>query len=101
MTSTGTVSAWFDDQGWGVIASSDTPGGCWAHFSVLDLRGHHSLDPGEIVDFEWEEAEQDGCAYRAVEVRPGRPRTGAKATKTDTATNAYRSCLTITPDDGP
>jgi hypothetical protein len=65
------------------------------------MRGHHSLEPGEIVDFEWKVAEQDGCAYRAVEVRPRRPRTGAKATKTDTVTNAYLSRITITPDEGP
>jgi CspA family cold shock protein len=103
MTSSGTVSRWSDDEGWGVIASSDTPGGCWAHFSVLDLRGHHSLDPGEIVDFEWEEIEQDGYAYRAVQVRPRRALTGARATTTDTTTdtttNVYRSTLMITPDE--
>jgi CspA family cold shock protein len=29
-----------------------------------------SLDPGESVLFTWEEAEQDGYAYRALDVRP-------------------------------
>ena len=68
MTSIGTVSQWSEDEGWSVISSSDTPGGCWAHFSQLELPGYGSLEPGETVEFEWEQGEQDGFAYRAVRV---------------------------------
>ncbi|WP_157571633.1 hypothetical protein [Nocardioides alkalitolerans] len=30
-TTSGVVRAWYDDHGWGVLGSPDTPGGCWAH----------------------------------------------------------------------
>ena len=100
MTSIGTVSQWSEDEGWGVISSSETPGGCWAHFSQLELPGYRSLEAGEIVEFEWEQVEQDGFAYRAVQVHPKRPRTGVNAAETGTAITAYRSYLTITPDEG-
>jgi CspA family cold shock protein len=101
MSTLGTVSQWSDDEGWGVIASPDTPGGCWASFSHLGMPGYRSLEPGEIVEFEWEEGEQDGFAYRALQVRPRRAHTEPKATQIETATNAYRSHLTIAPDEGP
>ena len=83
-----------------MIASSYTLGGYWALFSQLELPGYRSLEAGEIVEFEWEQLEQDGFAYRAVQVPPRRPRTGANAAETGTAITAYRSYLTITPDEG-
>jgi CspA family cold shock protein len=87
--SVGTVRVWHHEQGWGVIDSPETPGGCWAHFSHLWNDGIPAAGPGEVVrvsggyrevfegetvDFEWEHPGQDGYAYRATTVRPrGRP----------------------------
>ena len=68
MTATGVVSEWDDDEGWGVVASDATPGGCWAHFSSVLTRGYRSLRPGETVSFEFEAVRQDGYDYRAVAV---------------------------------
>ena len=89
MSTVGTVRVWHRDEGWGVIDSPETPGGCWAHFSHLwnDLPPDHRAREvveisggfreafeGEHVDFEWEPANQDGYAFRAISVRPhGRP----------------------------
>jgi len=49
MRTTGTVREWHDDEGWGVIDSPDTPGGCWAHFSVVDMQGYRGLTYGSRV----------------------------------------------------
>lgn len=69
---TATVRAWHDEEGWGVLDSPETPGGCWAHFSTLELDGFRTLSPGRQVDLGWEAPgfEQDGYAYRAVTVVP-------------------------------
>jgi CspA family cold shock protein len=80
---------WHSEQGWGVIDSPETPGGCWVHFSHLWNDGIPEAGPGEVVevsggyrevfegetvDFEWEHAGQDGYAYRATTVQArGRP----------------------------
>ena len=64
----GLVRQWDDDEGWGVIDSSETPGGCWAHFSVVEVDGFRKLAAGEAVTFEFEAAEQDGFAFRATRV---------------------------------
>jgi CspA family cold shock protein len=61
-----TVREWDDEEGWGVLDSSQTPGGCWAHFSAVEMTGFQSLVAGQKVDLEWESAEQDGYQYRAV-----------------------------------
>ena len=87
MTSTGVIAMW-GDEGWGVVESPDTPGGCWVHVGHLwaitlpPTRRNESVhisrtgvpDPiaGETVDFEWERVRQDGYDYRAVSVRPRR-----------------------------
>ncbi|MFM9918730.1 cold shock domain-containing protein [Lacisediminihabitans sp. H27-G8] len=103
MSSLGTVAQWSDEDGWGVIASGETPGGCWTHFSALEMPGYRSLDVGELVDFHWEASDQDGFAYRAVRVQPRRPRTGETPTIIETPTvpasaaAPYRSTLRITP----
>ena len=44
MTTVGTVRRWHDEEGWGVIDSPDTPGGCWAHYSNVAVTGHESLN---------------------------------------------------------
>ncbi|WP_295017452.1 hypothetical protein [uncultured Micrococcus sp.] len=66
---------WHDDQGWGVLDSPDTPGGCWAHFSRLpDAGGLRAAAVGARVSFTFETLtvgqEQDGFLFRAVAVEP-------------------------------
>ena len=78
------------EEGWGVIESPETPGGCWAYYSdlvggeqwptpapgeaLLISGGFRSATVGETVDFEWEPvADQDGYKFRATNVRPRRP----------------------------
>ena len=70
MATLGTVRDWTDDEGWGVIDSSATPGGCWTHFSHLAVPGYHTLRAGQVVEMEWETPGQDGYPYRAVRVWP-------------------------------
>lgn len=87
MSSVGTVRFWRENDGWGVIDSPDTPGGCWVHFTHLwsglrpELGEHTSLEvsggarnlhESETVDFDWESPGQDGYSFRAVDVRPRR-----------------------------
>lgn len=90
-----TVRAWYADEGWGVLDSEATPGGCWTHFSALD--GYCSLSPGDRVRLEAESPGQDGWPWRAVRVvldddaaAPG-PAVGADG--------AYASTLVISWDD--
>lgn len=80
---------WHREEGWGVIESPDTPGGCWLHFSHLWRDGIPEAGPGEVVevtggyrevfegetvDFDWQTPGQDGYKFRATNVRPhGRP----------------------------
>lgn len=75
----GTVRVWSEDEGWGVIDSEQTPGGCWAHFStivtpVLETRpgvtvsAYKSLRAGDAVRFECEAPGQDGYDFRATAV---------------------------------
>ena len=91
MRTTGTVRSWSGDEGWGVIDSPDTPGGCWAHFSTLRMDGYRSLVPGQEVVLDWEEPGQDGYDFRATVVWPGGRSVSA----------AYSSGLGATFDDGP
>lgn len=70
-STTGTVRDWNDLEGWGVIDSVSTPGGCWAHFSAVDGTGFRTLTVGDTVVFEWEQVtDQDGYRYRATQVTP-------------------------------
>ena len=89
MNSVGTVRVWHREEGWGVIDSPNTPGGCFAHFSVLwheDIppsepgevvhvkSGYKELFAGETVDFDWVPSHQDGFLFSAITVVPrGRP----------------------------
>lgn len=69
MSTRGVVRFWNDEDGWGVIDSPATPGGCWTHFSCVSVDGYRTLTPGSAVDFEWETVDQDGYAFRTVEAR--------------------------------
>lgn len=75
-----TVREWDGGEGWGVLDSVETPGGCWTHYSVIQsailradgvarVSAYKSLVVGESVELEWETPGQDGFAYRAVSVR--------------------------------
>ena len=61
------VRFFLPDDGWGAIASAELPDGdeAFVHFSVIDAPGYRSLDEGDVVDFDYEAAEQDGYHFRA------------------------------------
>jgi CspA family cold shock protein len=67
---TATVREWNDEEGWGVLDSPETPGGCFGHFSDIQLTGFRTLSPGQQVDLTWEAPgfKQDGYDYRAVSI---------------------------------
>lgn len=69
MSVRGVVREWHEAEGWGVIDSAETPGGCWTHFSVIQVDGYAVLSAGQEVDLEWEAPGQDGYPFRAVRVR--------------------------------
>jgi CspA family cold shock protein len=100
MEATGTVATWSDEEGWGVLESAATPGGCFAHYAAILADGYRTLTPSDEVRFTFEPARQDGFDYRAVEVWPA---TGPKPKPTEPgpAGPAYRSTLTITYDESP
>ncbi|MGA5325918.1 cold-shock protein [Streptomyces griseoincarnatus] len=69
---TATVREWSDEEGWGVLDSPETPGGCFAHFSDIQTTGFRTLSPGQQVELTWEAPgfKQVGYDYRAVSVVP-------------------------------
>lgn len=96
MATAGEVRTWHDDEGWGVVDSAETPGGCWVHFSHVAVSGVRRLQPGRPVELEWEPARQDGFAYRSVRVWPqGQEPVGTPAGPS----GAYGSALTLTFDE--
>ena len=64
--SSGVVREWHDEEGWGVVDSADTPGGCWAHFSHVQGDGYRSAAPGQRVLFRHESPGQDGYDFTAL-----------------------------------
>lgn len=92
------VRVWHDEKGWGVLDSAGTPGGCWVHYSRLDHDGYRSLRGVATVELEFAPVPQDGYPYQAVRVLvPGKPPAGATAPQAPGG--AYRSTLTLHPDD--
>ncbi len=89
---------WLDDKGYGVIDSPETPGGCWTHFSAVAVGGYKTLKPSQPVVLEWETAEQDGYAYRAVRTWPASQRPVGMVVDQAGSSGAYSSTLTITYD---
>jgi CspA family cold shock protein len=67
----GTVKFYKPEKGWGAIASAELPDGfdAWVHFSMIEMDGYRSLDEGDQVEFEYEEAQQDSFRFRATTVR--------------------------------
>jgi cold shock protein len=67
---------WFDpDEGWGVIHAGEVPGGCFVHFSVIQVASFRALTQGQRVRFTYEQPGflQDGYSYRALAVWPDHP----------------------------
>ncbi|MEV0717292.1 cold shock domain-containing protein [Asanoa sp. NPDC050611] len=89
----GVVREWHRDEGWGVVDSEATPGGCWVHFSSLRVTGPRALSAGQAVSFEAERGWQDGYAFRAVAVWTGGDRPAAVADEPPSA--AYGSSLVL------
>lgn len=66
----GIVREWHDAEGRGIIDSELAPGGCWVHWSHIDLPGYRTLTAGQKVDLEFEAVRQDGHDYCAQKVKP-------------------------------
>ncbi len=64
------VRLWNEDEGWGVLDSLDTPGGCWTHWSRIEMDGFKALTAGQHVRLHAESPGQDDFPYRAVRVVP-------------------------------
>ncbi|MDR7277811.1 cold shock domain-containing protein [Catenuloplanes atrovinosus] len=97
MTVDATVREWHADQGWGVLDSAETPGGCWAHFSAAATPGAARLAPGTPVRLDWESPGQDGYPFRAVRFWPA-----GSDPRDDPAAGpgaAYSSTLSLSFDD--
>lgn len=67
---TGVVRSYDDEEGWGVIDSAETPGGCFVHFSNIVGVGYRSLRAGERVTLTFDRPgfKQDGYDFRALQV---------------------------------
>jgi cold shock protein len=98
MRASGVVRTWQSDEGWGVIDSPDTPGGCWAHFGSVQVPGYRALEAGQSVTFEYEAVRQDGFQFRAIEVWPTGREPYRSTPETPAASDAFRSGLTVTFD---
>lgn len=94
----GTVREFRSDEGWGVIDSDETPGGCWVGFATINMMGFHKLTYGDVVTADVEEGPQDGYNFRATEVWPGNASTNEYQEHSPPST-AYGSRLTITDSD--
>ena len=93
MAADGTVREWHEDEGWGVIDSVATPGGCWAHFGAAAVSGYVTFAAGDQVQLVWEAASQDGYAYRAVRFWPAGATPINRAT--GTSSGGYSSTLSL------
>jgi cold shock protein len=72
MESIGVVREFDAEEGWGVIDSPDVPGGCFVHYSNIEMSGFRVLRAGQRVRFTFETPgfDQDGCPHRAFVVHP-------------------------------
>ena len=66
----GVVKTFDADEGWGVIVAPEVPGGCFVHFSNIEINGYRELHAGQHVRFTYEDPGflQDGCRFRALKV---------------------------------
>lgn len=73
----GIVKFYKEEKGWGAISSPELPDGAdaWVHFSVIEMEGFRALEPGDRVEFDFEQAQQDSFRFRATRVRTLTPET--------------------------
>jgi len=66
----GIVKFWKSEQGWGAIMSDALPPGAdaWVHFTAIEADGYRDLDAGDVVEFDFEVAQQDSFGHRATRV---------------------------------
>jgi cold shock protein len=71
-TVSGVVRTFDPDEGWGVIDAPEVPGGCFVHFSAIQMDGYRVLTAGQRVRFRFEHLDflQDGCRYLALAAWP-------------------------------
>ncbi len=100
MTTIGRVRFCNDEEGWGVIDSSETPGGCWTHYSTVRVAGYGSLTAGQEVALQWEVPGQDGWPFGAVEAWPLGSQPIEPASAPAETDGAYASRLTTAQDTG-
>ncbi|WP_432489589.1 cold-shock protein [Kineococcus sp. SYSU DK018] len=100
MSARGVVRDWNDEEGWGVIDSPHTPGGCWVHSSTA-MTTQDGLRPGQDVAFTYEQGEQDGYDYRALRAWPWdeEPAQRPGTTVFNDRSGAFTSSLILTYDD--
>lgn len=91
------VREWNDLEGWGVIDSPGTPGGCWAHFSHAAVAGAATFIPGQLVLLEWEAPGQDGYAYKAVRFWPAEAEPFDRSLR-EGSSRVYHSVLRLSVD---
>lgn len=94
----GLVETYSRDEGIGVITSAATPGGCWVIFSFL--RDTFELHVGQAVWFTFEEADQDGFDYRALDVWTN-PDLIGQETNVPLRLTSINIVHTVIPDDDP
>ena len=65
------VKFYKEEKGWGVITTDELPEGSdvFVHYSAIEAPGYRSLAAGDVVELDYEKAEQDSFHYRAVWVR--------------------------------
>lgn len=66
----GTVASWSEEDGWGVLDSESTPGGCFASFAVVHVEGYRTLSAGSRVTFNAIPMEIEGMHWQATSVTP-------------------------------
>lgn len=97
----GRVRQYDADDGWGIIDSIGTPGGCWVGFADIRMDGYRTLEAGSSVVAEVEAISQDGYDFRAVNVWPAGVPVGYQPPPPPPASEgAYYSRLTVTDEDG-
>lgn len=100
MTTRGVIRTWDDEDGWGVIDSPDTPGGCWVSYSHIEAGVAPTLHTGQVVSFSFEAVEwQDGYRWRAILVQPEGAEPAPERKSRHEPSSAYRSSLHLTFDD--
>ena len=59
------------EKGWGAISSEALPSSAdaWVHYSVIEGPGDRELVAGDVVELEFEAAQQDSFRYRVTWVK--------------------------------